>query len=131
MAFQLPEGIDKILPPETFQQLIAIHGDKNINGLERRRKLDELMRKVPKDVRDKIPLPPHLAKLPADVQSELRKIYFDDSLSFEDKAEKGRLYMKGLPEDTRKLIAPPGFENIPEDVSKKLQIQKLTMFYVV
>lgn len=117
MAFQLPEGLDKLLAPDVYQSLISIHSDKSIDGLTRRRKLDELFRKVPDEIKQKMPLPPHLAKIPTNVQEDLKKIFYDNSLSFEDKAEKSRVYIKGLPEDVRKTIAPPGFENLPEEVS--------------
>lgn len=113
---ELPQGIDKILPQDVFKEIVALHNDKSLTGLEKRRRAESIFRKVPKEMRDKMPLPPHFDRLPNDVKQRIKDIFFDDKLSFEEKSEKARLFIKTLPEDQRKAVRPPGFDSLPEDV---------------
>lgn len=115
-SMDLAPGLDKVLPPDVFKQIVELHTDKSLNGLEKRRKADEIFRKVPKEIREKMPLPPHFEKLPDEVKAKIKEVFFNDSLSFEEKNDKLRAYVKTLPEDKRKELRPPGFNSLPEVV---------------
>ena len=53
-----PPGFEKVLPKETYEELLKIHQDPQLTPKEKIHKIDETMRNLPQEILDKLPLPP-------------------------------------------------------------------------
>uniref|UniRef100_A0A0N4ZLW0 DUF148 domain-containing protein n=1 Tax=Parastrongyloides trichosuri TaxID=131310 RepID=A0A0N4ZLW0_PARTI len=118
-----PKEFEEVLGTQVFNKLKAVHENKELTPSEKWANIEEIMKGLPTEVLEKLPLPPHLRNLPEDVQAQLKKIFVDKSLSFQEKRQKTKEIIKALPEEIRKTIKPPMppfFEKLPEDVKSKI-----------
>uniref|UniRef100_A0A914C405 Uncharacterized protein n=1 Tax=Acrobeloides nanus TaxID=290746 RepID=A0A914C405_9BILA len=117
-----PPGFEKVLPSEVYQRLLAVHENTNISVPEKMQKIDEIMKEVPKETLEKLPLPPGFDKLPEDTQKQARAILFNMSISFKERMKALKKFTKSLPKEQRKMVRPqpPGFENLPQDIREKI-----------
>uniref|UniRef100_A0A0K0EEB6 SXP/RAL-2 family protein Ani s 5-like cation-binding domain-containing protein n=1 Tax=Strongyloides stercoralis TaxID=6248 RepID=A0A0K0EEB6_STRER len=121
-----PKEFEEILGTQVFNKLKNIHENKELTPSEKWANVEEIMKGLPTEVLEKLPLPPHLRNLPEDVQEKLKKIFVDKNLSFHEKRQKAREFIKSLPEEIRKTIRPPMppfVEKLPENI--RSQIEKI------
>ncbi|CEF69066.1 Hypothetical protein SRAE_2000371800 [Strongyloides ratti] len=121
-----PKEFEEVLGTQVFNKLKNIHENKELSPSEKWANVEEIMKSLPTEVLEKLPLPPHLRNLPEDIQEKLKKIFVDKTLSFQEKRQKSRELIKTLPEEIRKSIRPPMpsfIEKLPESI--KSQIEKI------
>uniref|UniRef100_A0A7E4ZXJ7 SXP/RAL-2 family protein Ani s 5-like cation-binding domain-containing protein n=1 Tax=Panagrellus redivivus TaxID=6233 RepID=A0A7E4ZXJ7_PANRE len=100
-----PPDWKDVLPADVWEKLEAIHA-KQLSREERHKETDAVLKALPKETLEKLPLPPHLRGLPADVQAKIRTIMGNFEVGFEDRKEEVRKYIDTLPEEVRKTIPP-------------------------
>uniref|UniRef100_A0AC34FZL2 Uncharacterized protein n=1 Tax=Panagrolaimus sp. ES5 TaxID=591445 RepID=A0AC34FZL2_9BILA len=118
-----PADFKDILPTDKWEQLVELHKNDKLSWKEKKKQINEIMNSIPSETLMKLPLPPHLRKLSAENQQKIREFFADKSLSFDEKFQKTKEFIKSLPEAERKLARPPpppGFENLPSDVKAKI-----------
>uniref|UniRef100_A0A0K0F9U6 SXP/RAL-2 family protein Ani s 5-like cation-binding domain-containing protein n=1 Tax=Strongyloides venezuelensis TaxID=75913 RepID=A0A0K0F9U6_STRVS len=119
-----PKEFEEILGSQVYNRLKNIHENKDLSPSEKWSNVEEIMKSLPTEVLEKLPLPPHLRNLPEDVQEQLKKIFVNKELSFHEKRQQARELIKGLPEEIRKTIRPPMppfFEKLPEELKSKIE----------
>uniref|UniRef100_A0A914SA44 Uncharacterized protein n=1 Tax=Parascaris equorum TaxID=6256 RepID=A0A914SA44_PAREQ len=62
---------------------------------------------VPESIIMRLPTPPFLDKLPADVKAKIVAIHRQKGLTWHQRHEKVREYVATLPEDVKRLLPPP------------------------
>uniref|UniRef100_A0A915C4A7 Uncharacterized protein n=1 Tax=Parascaris univalens TaxID=6257 RepID=A0A915C4A7_PARUN len=62
---------------------------------------------VPESIIQKLPTPPFLDKLPADVKAKIVAIHRQKGLSWHQRHEKVHEYISSLPADVKRLLRPP------------------------
>jgi hypothetical protein len=107
-----PPDAFKWLPTETKEKLKSIYEDHSLRWEERKKMIDEVFDFLPKEVLDKMPLPPGFEKLPQEIQDQAKAINGDLALKWGEKREKIREIIKSLPEEQRRLIPFPRFGGI-------------------
>nr|CAD2194306.1 unnamed protein product [Meloidogyne enterolobii] len=118
-----PPGFEKVLPPEVYQQLLQIHRNPQLTVQQKSLQIDQIMRSLPQNIIDNLPLPPGFDKLPPKYIKEVRKIFGDKSLNFQEKDQKIVEFVHSLPLELRKLTRPPlppAFEKLNFETKEKI-----------
>uniref|UniRef100_A0A914Y891 Uncharacterized protein n=1 Tax=Panagrolaimus superbus TaxID=310955 RepID=A0A914Y891_9BILA len=118
-----PADFKDILPTDKWEQLVELHKSDKLSWEEKKKQINEIMNSLPTETLMKLPLPPHLRKLTEENQQKIRQFFADKSLSFDEKFQKTKEFIKSLPEAERRLARPPpppGFENLPADSKAKI-----------
>ncbi|KAI1712241.1 hypothetical protein DdX_09791 [Ditylenchus destructor] len=119
-----PPGFKEVLPADTYAQLLQVHQDANLTPKEKIHKIDTIMRSLPQEVLDKLPLPPGFAQLPPETVEKARAIFADKTLDYEAKNKKIIAFVKSLPEEQRQLVKPPlppVLSQLSEEVRDKIE----------
>ncbi|VDM08264.1 unnamed protein product [Wuchereria bancrofti] len=95
-----------ILPNETWNNLVGIYQNINLDKAGKLRKIDEIISTLPDTIRQKLPLLSPFQKLPFNIQQQLRAIHMQHQLSVEQRFQKIKAIMESLPLDIKKLILP-------------------------
>jgi hypothetical protein len=118
-----PSDFKDILPADKWEQLVELHKNDKLSWQEKKKQINEIMNSLPTETLMKLPLPPHLRKLSEENQQKVREFFADKSLTFDEKFQKTKEFIKSLPEAERKLARPPpppGFESLPSDAKAKI-----------
>jgi len=119
-----PPGFEKILTPETYSSLLKIHQDPNLNPKEKAARIDEVMRSLPQDTMDKLPLPPGFDQLPEDKVKEAKAIFSDRTLDYQAKDRKVADFVMSLPPNVRRSLRPPlppVLNQLPPEMKEKIE----------
>ncbi|KAI6190515.1 hypothetical protein M3Y97_00126400 [Aphelenchoides bicaudatus] len=103
----IPPGFDEHLPDQAKQRLIQLHFNKDLNFEERRDKIEEVLDGLPKDVLEKLPLPPGLERLPEKSKAKFKELHMNRDISWKERQQLVREAVKELPEDEQRLVEPP------------------------
>ncbi|KAH7730596.1 Protein Y75B7AR.1 [Aphelenchoides avenae] len=118
-----PPGFEDVLPKDVYSALVAVHRNQSMTVKQKKQAIDEIMRKVPVEIREKLPLPPGFDRLPAEKLKSIRGILTNNALDFDSRHEKLEEFIKSLPKEERRLIRPPpppGFENLPQEIKDQI-----------
>ncbi|KAF7632341.1 hypothetical protein Mgra_00008266, partial [Meloidogyne graminicola] len=118
-----PPGFEKVLPLNIYQKLLQIHRNSNLSVKQKSFQIDQIMRSLPQNIIDNLPLPPNFEKLPPNYLKEVKKIFGNKSLTFQEKDQKIISFINSLPLELRKLIRPPlpkGFEKLNFETKEKI-----------
>ncbi|KAI1724035.1 hypothetical protein Ddc_05235 [Ditylenchus destructor] len=119
-----PPGFKEVLPADAYAQLLQVHQDTNLTPKEKIHKIDTIMRSLPQEVLDKLPLPPGFDQLPPETVEKARAIFADKTLDYEAKNKKIIAFVKSLPEEQRQLVKPPlppVLSQLSEEVRDKIE----------
>ena len=124
------------MPPDVYEQLLKIHRNQQLNVQQKSQQIDEIMRSLPQEVLDQLPLPPGeqnvpifntfqnfegFDQLPQKYIKQARTIFGDKTLNFQanpnymnlkrilvqEKDRKVFEFVRSLPPELRKLVRPP------------------------
>jgi hypothetical protein len=118
-----PQGYEAVLPAATFNRLLAVHANTSLTVAEKKKQIDGIMNELPQETLDLLPLPPALYRLPGAKLIAIRAIFTNKSLSFDEKNDAVRKFVRSLPIEERRLVRPPlprGFENLPQETKDKI-----------
>ncbi|KAI6236554.1 hypothetical protein M3Y95_00170000 [Aphelenchoides besseyi] len=117
-----PPGFEFVLSPTIYKQLLAVHENTKITDDEKKQQLDKILRLVPQDQLDRLPLPPGFDQLPAETLQRMKQIMHDFSLKWDDRFQKVAEFVRSLPREERRLLRPrlPGFEALPEETRDQI-----------
>lgn len=66
--------------------------------------IDQIINNLPDDLRAKMPLPDGFENLPQDVRDQLKHVYMNKSLNWDEKREQVTAIIDNLPEEVRYFI---------------------------
>ncbi|KAL3083904.1 hypothetical protein niasHT_036475 [Heterodera trifolii] len=102
---ELPADFAALLPAKVAADINALLANKSLDCAQKMEKIDELMKTVPDEVTEKLPMPPHLAQLPAEVQAQIKKLGLEMKYkSVEEKKEAFKAFAGTLPAEQRAII---------------------------
>lgn len=91
----IPPGFDEHLPEDAKQRLIQLHFDRTLNFEQRRDKIEEVLDGLPKEVLEKLPLPPGLERLPEESKAKFKELHMNRDLSWRERHELVQKAIKG------------------------------------
>ncbi|KAL3067958.1 hypothetical protein niasHT_037948 [Heterodera trifolii] len=118
-----PPGFEKVIPAPIYKKLLDIHRNPSLGTHEKSRQIDQIMRSLPQNVIDQLPLPPGFDQLPEKELKKARAIFSDRSLSFQEKDRKVFEFVKSLPSHLRRIVRPtlpPMFARLRSDTQAKI-----------
>ncbi|KAL3071366.1 hypothetical protein niasHT_036249 [Heterodera trifolii] len=102
---ELPADFAALLPAKVAADINALLANKSLDSAQKVEKIDELMKTVPDEVTEKLPMPPHLAQLPAEVQAQIKKLGLEMKYkSVDEKKEAFKAFAGTLPAEQRAII---------------------------
>uniref|UniRef100_A0AC34RPI8 Uncharacterized protein n=1 Tax=Panagrolaimus sp. JU765 TaxID=591449 RepID=A0AC34RPI8_9BILA len=100
---------------------------KEMIAIDKFKELDDLFKSLPDDVLEKLPLPRVFRRLPQDIQLRIRNVYYNKTLTFENKLEKLDEIISELPEDMLRLLPiQPEFPEVGDMI--EFQVSVLLQF---
>lgn len=102
-----PAGFEELLPEDAKAKLIAAHDDRSLSFDERRDRIESVFDELPREILEKLPLPPGLARLPAEAQEPFRALHVDRSIGWRERQAKVHELIKELPKEQQQLVHPP------------------------
>ncbi|KAI6227788.1 hypothetical protein M3Y99_01218900 [Aphelenchoides fujianensis] len=102
-----PAGFEELLPEDAKAKLIAAHDDRSLSFDERRDRIESVFDELPREILEKLPLPPGLARLPFDAQEPFRALHVDRSIGWRERQTRVHELIKQLPEEQQRLVHPP------------------------
>ncbi|KAL3085794.1 hypothetical protein niasHT_034202 [Heterodera trifolii] len=102
---ELPADFAALLPAKVAADINALLSNESLDCAQKMEKIDELMKTVPDEVTEKLPMPPHLAQLPAEVQAQMKKLCLETKhKSLDEKKEAFKAFAGTLPAEQRAII---------------------------
>ncbi|VDM99530.1 unnamed protein product [Thelazia callipaeda] len=108
-----PLEFQSILPVETFAQLTAIHQNQSLTIPQKIAKIDAVMNELPRDILQRLPLPPIYRTLPKNIQALIKNIQLAENISIHEKWRKIKNIIQSLPEDQRRMFPQELFDFPP------------------
>lgn len=118
-----PPGFEKVLPTDVYQRLVQIHRNPDLNWRAKSDQIDQIMRALPQNIIDRLPLPPGFDQLPPKYIAQARAIFGDKTLNFHEKDQKVFQFVHSLPPALRKKVRPPlppAFERLNSETKDKI-----------
>lgn len=88
------EKLKELLPSDVAKQLHAIYEDKSLTSEQVAEKSFELWTSLPEATREKLPLPPAIERLPADVRQKAKEIIKKPGLTSHQRFEEVLNFLK-------------------------------------
>jgi len=99
-----PPGFEYVLAPTVYKQLLFIHYNPALSREQRSEMITQVMRQVPADQIERLPLPSGMDRLPAELQKRLRALVYDYSVAQAVRAQRVRDFVQTLPEELRPAL---------------------------
>lgn len=96
-----PPGFELVLAPTVYKQLLTIHHNPRLSKEEKAVLITRIMRQVPAEQINKLPLPSGMDQLPAELQQRLRALVYDYSVEQPIRAQRVREFVQSLPIEMR------------------------------
>lgn len=96
-----PPGFETVLAPTVYKQLLFVHHNPHLTKEQKAQQISSIMRQVPQDQIDHLPLPKGMDQLPAELQKRLRSLVYDYSVPQPVRAQKVREFVNQLPIELR------------------------------
>lgn len=103
----IPPGFEEHLPTEAKNKLISLHFDKDLTFDERRGKIEEVFDNLPREILEKLPLPPGLERLPEEKKEKFRELHLNRGLDWRERHQLVQKAIRELPEHEQRLVEPP------------------------
>lgn len=99
-----PPGFEFVLSPTVYKQLLAVHHNQRLSKEEKSELITRIMRQVPQDQIERLPLPAGMDQLPVELQKRARSLVYDYSIPQPLRAQRVRQFVQSLPEEIRPLL---------------------------
>jgi len=96
-----PPGFELILAPTVYKQLLTVHHNPRLNKEEKAALITRIMRQVPAEQINRLPLPSGMDQLPSELQQRLRSLVYDYSVEQPVRAQRVREFVESLPIEMR------------------------------
>jgi len=99
-----PPGFERVLPPTVYKQLLFVHHNPRLTLEQKAHQITLIMRQVPQQMLDFLPLPRGMNELPAELQKRLRALVYDYSVEQPIRAQRVREFVAQLPAEVRPAL---------------------------
>jgi hypothetical protein len=91
-----PPGFEFVLAPTVYKQLLLVHHNPRLAKEEKSTLITQIMRQVPQEQLDRLPLPADLENLPAELKTRARSLVFDYSIPQQIRAQRVHAFIQQL-----------------------------------
>jgi len=99
-----PPGFEQVLPPTVYKQLLFVHHNPLLGKEQKAHQITQIMRQVPQQQIDLLPLPRGMSDLPAEIQKRLRTLVYDYSVEQPERARRVQEFVQSLPAELRPAL---------------------------
>jgi len=96
-----PPGFELVLAPTVYKQLLTVHHNPRLTKEEKAHLITRIMRQVPAEQINQLPMPSGMDQLPAELQQRLRSLVYDYSVEQPIRAQRVREFVQSLPMEMR------------------------------
>lgn len=96
-----PPGFELVLAPTVYKQLLTVHYNPKLNKEEKAALITRIMRQVPAEQINRLPLPSGMDQLPIELQQRLRALVYDYSVEQPIRAQRVHMFVQSLPMEIR------------------------------
>jgi len=96
-----PPGFELVLAPTVYKQLLTVHHNPRLSKEEKAEIITRIMRQVPAEQINRLPLPSGMDQLPMELQQRLRALVYDYSVAQPVRAQRVREFVQSLPIEMR------------------------------
>ena len=96
-----PPGFERVLPPTVYKRLLFVHHNPILDKEQKAHQITLIMRQVPQQFIDLLPLPRGMNNLPAELQARLRTLVYDYSVEQPERAQRVQEFVQSLPAELR------------------------------
>lgn len=96
-----PPGFERVLAPTVYKQLLTVHHNPRLTKEQKAELITRIMRQVPDEQINQLPLPSGMEQLPAELQQRLRSLVYDYSVPQAIRAQRVRDFVGMLPAEVR------------------------------
>jgi len=96
-----PPGFELVLAPTVYKQLLTVHHNPRLSKEEKADLITRIMRQVPAEQINRLPLPAGMDQLPMELQQRLRSLVYDYSVPQSIRARRVRDFVQSLPTELR------------------------------
>jgi len=96
-----PPGFEAVLAPTIYKQLLLVHHNPRLSKEQKSDMITRIMRQVPQEQINQLPLPAGMEQLPAEYRARVRALVYDYSVPQTLRAQRIREFVQMLPEDMR------------------------------
>lgn len=99
-----PPGFEQVLPPTIYKQLLFVHHSPLLTKEQKAQQITLIMRQVPPQFIEMLPLPRGMNDLPAELQKRLRTLVYDYSVEQPERARRVKEFVEKLPAELRPAL---------------------------
>lgn len=96
-----PPGFELVLAPTVYKQLLTVHHNPTLSKEEKATLITRIMRQVPAEQINQLPLPSGMDQLPIEYQQRLRSLVYDYSVEQPIRSQRVREFVQNLPLEMR------------------------------
>jgi hypothetical protein len=96
-----PPGFELVLAPTVYKQLLMVHHNPRLSKEEKAALITRIMRQVPAEQINRLPLPAGMDELSVELQQRLRALVYDYSVEQPVRAQRVRDFVQSLPAEMR------------------------------
>jgi hypothetical protein len=96
-----PPGFETVLAPTVYKQLLLVHHNPRISKEEKSELITRIMRQVPQEQINQLPLPAGMESLPVELRIKARSLVYDYTVPQPIRAQKVREFVQGLSAEIR------------------------------
>jgi len=96
-----PPQFAAVLAPTVYKQLLFVHHNPRLTKEQKSEMITRIMRQVPQEQINQLPLPNGFDQLPMELQTRARSLVYDYSVPQQIRAQKVREFVGSLPEQLR------------------------------
>jgi hypothetical protein len=85
-----------VLAPTVYKQLLFVHHNPRLNKEEKAEMITKIMRQVPQDQIDRLPLPAEMEQFPAELKTRARSLVYDYSVPQKIRARRVAEFMEQI-----------------------------------
>jgi hypothetical protein len=99
-----PPGFELVLAPTVYKQLLTVHHNPRLTKEEKATLITRIMRQVPAEQINQLPLPSGMDQLPIELQQRLRALVYDYSVEQPIRAQRVREFVQRLPAEMQPML---------------------------
>jgi hypothetical protein len=96
-----PPGFEYVLAPTVYKQLLFAHHNSSLTLEQKAALITQIMRQVPAEQINRLPLPSGMDRLPLELQQRLRSLVYDYSVPQAVRTQRVRQFVQQLPAEVR------------------------------
>lgn len=91
-----PAGFELVLAPTVYKQLLFVHHNPQLTKEEKAELITKIMRQVPQDQINQLPLPAEMQQLPMELKARARSLVYDYSVPQMIRARRVKEFMEQI-----------------------------------